>query len=67
MSAVKRPHGNSPIKFKKVNVTNRLAAQLKQLVNANALPLMAAGNISLRRSQVTGERQKNKKIRHNVG
>ena len=51
-------YGNSPIQFKNVNVTNRLAAQLKQLVNANALPLTAGGNISLRRSQVTGQRQK---------
>lgn len=51
---------NSPITFKKVKVTSRFAAQLKQLVNANALPLTAAGNISLRRSHVT-DPKKNKK------
>lgn len=59
MSSVRQVYWNSPIKFKKVNVTSRLAAQLKQLVKANALPLITAGNISLRRSQVTDGRQKN--------
>lgn len=51
---------NSPITFKKVKVTSRFAAQLKQLVNANALPLTAAGNISLRRSHVTDPKKKQK-------
>lgn len=42
------------MKFKKKNVTKRFAPQLKQLMKANARPLISAGNISLRRSQVTG-------------
>lgn len=40
--------------FKKENVTIKLAAQLKQLVKANARPLTVAGNISLKMSQVIG-------------
>lgn len=52
---------DSPITFKKVKVTSRFAAQLKQFVNANALPLTAAGNISLRRSHVTDPKENNKK------
>lgn len=52
---------DSPITFKKVKVTSRFAAQLKQFVNANALPLTAAGNISLRRSHVTDPKKNNKK------
>lgn len=52
---------DSPITFKKVKVTSRFAAQLKQFVNANALPLTAAGNISLRRSHVTDPKNNNKK------
>jgi hypothetical protein len=43
--------------FKKENVTIKLAAQLKQFVKANALPLTAAGNISLKMSQVTMQRK----------
>lgn len=42
-------------------MTSRFAAQLKQFVNANALPLTAAGNISLRRSHVTDPKKNNKK------
>ena len=49
------------IMFKKDNVTNRLALQLKQLIKPNARPLISAGNISLRRSQVTGPTQKKQK------
>ena len=59
MSTVKMMFMNSPIEFRNVDVTSRFAAQLKQLVKAKALPLISAGNISLRRSQVTGQRQKN--------
>lgn len=55
---------DSPITFKKVKVTSRFAAQLKQFVNANALPLTAAGNISLRRSHVTDPKKKNNKKRY---
>lgn len=39
-------------------MTNRLAPQLKQLIKANARPLISVENISLRRSQVTGPTQK---------
>ena len=48
-----------PITCKKEQVTNRCVAQLKQLVNANALPLTPTGKISLRTSQVTVESGRN--------